>query len=296
MTNSTRTGIALLLLVPGLAGCGDSPSPVAPTPPSDVNSPVNGGELIGELINGTVHDSALRPLAGARVELIDGPQAGRSTTSRDNGEFSLTGTVDDTTRFRAIKEGHVTATATILPICDRCNPKRWVHFYLSPLNAPVALAGDYTLTFTAESTCANLPDELRTRTYAATIAPENLSWPGFPAQPDTSFKLTPTGSAFPEGLNGFYLNVAGNYVALSLGDHTDPGITERVTANTYFAFGGSAALSVDSPVHTIDTAFTGWIDYCVNPQMGERYDCSPGPAVTLARCESSTHRLRLTRR
>ena len=160
----------------------------------------------------------------------------------------------------------------------------------------MALAGDYTLTFTADSTCANLPDELRTRTYAATIAPADLTWPGFPAQPDTSFRVTPTGSAFPNGLNGFYLNVAVNYVTLSLGDHTDPGITERVRANTYFAFGGSAALSVESPVFTIDSAFTGWIDYCVNPQMGERYDCTPGPAVTLARCESSTHRLRLTRR
>ena len=202
MTNSTRTGIALLLLVQGLAGCSDSPSPVAPTAPSDVNSPVNGGELIGELINGTVLDSALRPLSGARVEFVDGPQAGRFTNSRANGEFSLRGTVDDTTRFRATKEGHVTATATILPICDRCNPKRWMHFFLSPLDAPVALAGDYTLTFIAESACANLPDELRTRTYAATIAPADLNWPSFPAQSNTSFKLTPTGVGIPEGFNG----------------------------------------------------------------------------------------------
>ena len=176
-----------------------------------------------------------------------------STTADGKGEFSLTGTVDDTTQFRASKEGHVTATATVLPNCDRCNPRRWVFFYLAVLEPPVAVAGDYTLTFTADSTCTNLPDELRTRRYAATIAPADLKWPGYPAHSETSFKVTPKGSEFPDGLNGFYLNVAGNYINVSLGDHTDPGITERVAADTFFAFGGWAVVSVDDArFHDLD--------------------------------------------
>ena len=69
-----------------------------------------------------------------------------------------------------------------------------------------------------------------------------------------------------------FLNVAGNYINVSLGDHTDPGITERVAADTFFVFGGSAIVSVATPVSTISTAFQGWIDYCVNPSMGQRYD------------------------
>ena len=85
-------------------------------------------------------DSALRPIAGARVELLDGPQAGASTTTNALGEFVLSGTVDDTSRFRASKAGHVAANATIVPDCDRCNPRRWVHFYLSVLDAPVAIS------------------------------------------------------------------------------------------------------------------------------------------------------------
>lgn len=190
----------------------------------------------------------------------------------------------------------MTATATILPVCDRCNPKRWVHVFLNMLDPPVAIAGDYTLTFIADSACVNLPDELRTRSYAATIGPADLNWPGYPAHSDTSLKVTPVGSAFPGGLNNFYLNVAGNYIAVSLGDHTDPGITERVAPDTYFAFGGWAATSAETPVSTISTPFQGWIDYCVNPQMGDRYDCTPAPTVTRARCESAKHQLILARR
>ena len=283
-----RTVFVLLSLVHGLTGCSDSRSPTAPTPPDQVTPPVT----VGELVKGTVHDSALRPLAGARVELLDGPQAGMSATTDWRGEFSLTGTVDDTTRFRASMEGHVTATATILPPCDRCHPSRWVHLYLSVLAPPAALAGDYTLTFIANSTCANLPDELRRRSYEVTIVGD-LAWPG--PSPDTSFRVVPRGSAFPESLNYFYLNVAGDYVNIALGDHSDPGITERVADNSYFAFGGWTAVSVSTPVSAISANFQGWIDYCVNSAMGERYECTPSATVTRVRCES-THQLTLTRR
>lgn len=62
-----------------------------------------------------------------------------STTADAEGQLSLTGTSDDRTQFRATKEDH------------------------------------YTLTFVADSTCTDLPNELRTRTYAATITPESNS-------------------------------------------------------------------------------------------------------------------------
>jgi hypothetical protein len=230
------------------------------------------------------------------VELLDGPQAGLSTTTDERGYFALVAIVDDNTRFRASKEGHVTAEVRILPICERCNPRRWAHFYLDVLDPPAALAGDYVLTFVADSACTNLPDQLRTRSYEATIALGDFGWWGFPPQANTSFKVTPKGSAFPDGLNFFWLNAAGNFVAVVLGDHTDPGVTERVADDTYYAFNGWATVTVDAAVSTISTPFQGWIDYCVNPNMGGRYDCTPGPTVKLARCDSTRHRLILTRR
>jgi hypothetical protein len=270
------------------------PSATTPNAPAGVRIPTSPPS--GEPISGVVYDSALRPIAGARVELLDGPQAGMFIMADAKGGFSLMATVDDTTQFRASREGHVSATATILPNCDRCNPKRWVFFYLDVLEPPVAVAGDYTLTFIAGNDCTSLPADLRTRSYAVTIGPADLNWPGYSGHSGTSLKVTPKGSSFPDGLNGFYLNIAGNYNNLSLGDHTDPGITEQVEANTYFAFGGWAVVSTAPPVSTISTAFQGWIDYCVNPNMGARYDCKPSPAVTLTRCESITHQLILTRR
>ena len=183
MTYRTRAGIVLLVLGAGLAGCGGSSSPVAPR--QGTETPSTPGSVSGELISGTVSDSALRPLAGARVELLDGPQAGMAATSDAEGGFSIRGTVDDTTRFRASKDGYVAGTEIILPFCDSCSPKRWVHLYLKVLDAPVALAGDYTLTFVADSTCANLPAEIRTRRYAVTIGPAVLN-------SDTSFKVAST--------------------------------------------------------------------------------------------------------
>jgi hypothetical protein len=89
----------------------------------------------------------------------------------------------------------VTADAALLPNCDRCNPKRWVHFFLSVVEPAVDLAGNYTLTFIADSACVKLPERVRTLSYDATISPGDLNWPGFPAQAGTSFKVTPVGSA-----------------------------------------------------------------------------------------------------
>jgi len=296
MTTSTHSALLLLLVVAGVAACDrpgspTSPTPTVPQPVGTIAPPVN-----GELVSGTVSDSALRRLAGATVEILNGPQAGSSTTTDASGHFSLFASVDDATRFRASKEGHVTADAPVLANCDRCNPRRWVHFFLNVLEPSVALAGDYTLTFIADGACTNLPQEVRTRSYEATVSPGDLNWPGFPAQAGTSFKVTPVGSAFPAGLNYFWLNAAGSFIAVVLGDHTDPGVTERVAPDTYVAFHGPTTITVRSPVSSISTPFVGWIDYCVNPTMGDRYDCTPGPSVTRIRCDSARHQLTLTRR
>ena len=305
MTNRVPAGMVLFLAALELGGCGGSPTapgppteststpaPVLPAPPAPVTTtPAPTGN---QPINGTVYDSAFRPLAGATVEFLNGPQAGTSTTTDARGAFALFGIVDDTTRFRASKDGHVAGTATILPDCPRCNPRRWVFFYLDVLEPPVALAGHYSLTFIADSSCTTLPTDLLTRTYAVSVENGDVKYPSFPPSA-TSFKVTPIGGDFPEGLNHFYLNVAGNYINVTLGDHTDTGVAERIAPDRYFGFNGSATVSVVAPVSTISTPFQGWIDYCVNPAMGARYDCTPGPTVTLARCESNRHQLILSR-
>lgn len=293
MANVKGTATILLLLAQGLTlvACGEkgtvvSPPFVAPSP-NPGPAPAN----VGVLIKGAVYDTALRTLARTTIEVLDGPQAGTATTSDTDGRFSLAGTFDADTRFRATKEGHVVATRTFKHIVST----KWIFFEMEVLASSVNVAGDYTLTFIADSACADLPDEVRTRTYAATIT--RGSGTTIPA--DLYLNGMVTGASFLERYNGFAVHVAGDYVAIpQLGDlHGDPGLVEQIDTNTYLAFEGSAAASVGPAASTISMSLDGFIDYCVmKSAMGQRYSCNPSQAVAQARCTSANHRLILTRR
>jgi hypothetical protein len=229
-----------------------------------------------------------RPLAGARVEVVDGPQAGLSTTADSRGEFSLTGAFDEATRFRATKEGHVTATRTLQPFCVPCHPNWWINFSLEVLAPPVNMAGDYTMTFVADSGCTALPNELRVRTYAATIPLASNSLPA-----NAYVGVTVTGATFYKNWNVLGLGVAGDYVGFWLET-----LVELLAPNTFLSFGGLAAASIGtSAMSTIVLPFDGEIDYCVTKSATGRYeDCYQGQAAAHAQCTSKNHRLILTRR
>lgn len=293
MTNRTPVGFVLLVLAMGVARCdsdhrpgpsGPSPVPQSgpqPTPPSGIQ------------LAGTVSDAAWRRLSGARVEVVDGPQAGLSTTTDTNGEYRLTGAFDDTTHFRATKEGHVAATWPLPPICDRCNPQWWIHFYLEALAPPASIAGDYTLTFTADSACVGLPDEARTRTYGATVT--LTSRPGEPA--NSRFDVTVTGGTFLERYNSFTIGVVGDYVKTDIGDwgHGAPGLVEQIAPNTYLTLSGAIATSVID-TSTIAGSFVGAIERCeLTGEWGSRYSCEGG-ALSHGRCSSENHGFSLRRR
>jgi hypothetical protein len=283
-----RVAIALAL-VQGLAGCNSSPSksPSAPSPAPPAVAQPAASQLAGK-----VYDSAFRPLAGARVEVVDGPQAGRSTAADAMGNFSLAGVFDDTTRFRATKDGHLAGIGTRGPHCDRCNPNWWLYFYLSPLAPPVNLAGNYAVTFSADSACPGLPTDVRTRTYAATIA--LAPNPDHPA--DTMFRMTLSGPPFLDDYKRFDIFVAGDYVSGWLGDlHGAPGLVEQIGANTYVTLGGWFGGMVAGS--TISASFDGVVERCeLTSEWGSRRNCSAEQVVAHAQCASTNHRLILTRR
>jgi hypothetical protein len=269
---SRFSAIVLLFLAHGLAGCGGSGSPSTP-------SAVSTGSV--SRISGFVLDTGFRPIAEARVEVVDGPGAGAATATDADGRFSLTGTFDSSTRFRATKEGHVAATQAWS--CAGSCPgggQPWLGFYLAVLAPNADIAGNYNLTLIADGACPDLPNEVRTRHYAATIKPR--SSPDLPA--NAGFVVTLSGATFLDGLDSFGIGVAGDYLGIWLAGGHNPSFVEQVTADTYLAFSGSAAASVSaSGASTISAPLEGWIEYY-------------GTTVVRARCESRGHQLILTRR
>src|SRR5262245_33620006 len=103
------------------------------------------------MVNGYVSDGVFRPVAGAVVEVLDGPQAGLSATVGGGGEFTLAGNFDDTTRFRARREGYVDSIGTLSPRCATCAvAPRFVYLVLGIPAPPVEIAGEYNLTLVAD--------------------------------------------------------------------------------------------------------------------------------------------------
>ena len=273
MSNRTTLAVVLLLLAPGSSGCDGTRSvPTSPSP-SVPTAPVPPAIRL-DTVAGTVYDTAFRRLTGASVEVLDGPDAGRMTTTTASGEFSLSGNFDETTRFRIARPGY--ASITLL------HPHGYIDFYLVSSEAPVNLTGEYEMTFTADPSCAGIPESVRTRTYRASITP-------------TSFERVPAGMAFGLSLEGVgaldnpAIGVSGDAVGFRLFNDGFPFIVERVTSDLYLTITGWAEVadwSAGGPV--ISVPFDGWIAALNGPPM-------PG-TQTGGNCKSEHHTLTISRR
>jgi hypothetical protein len=175
---------------------------------------------------------------------------------------------------------------------------------LPPTGSPppsAGVTGEYTLTVTADSSCIDLPTDARTRAYEATVTP-NVSWHD---PTNTHFDVWASGpflDAFKSS-DRIVMVVAGDRVTFSLSNFRgQPALVEPLSATSYVAFGGAATASAAPSAASIAAVFGGFIDYCVMksatelPVEGFLYDCSTDRALTRTRCESSNHRLSLTRR
>src|SRR5580765_2359461 len=99
----TFKGVVLLVISQGLIGCNGSRSSL-PLAPSTVSQPMTqpAPATDGTMIAGTVADTAFRPLAGAIVEVVDGPQAGMTTTAATSHSGEHLMTRPDSTRRRKV--------------------------------------------------------------------------------------------------------------------------------------------------------------------------------------------------
>jgi hypothetical protein len=277
----------VLWLAAALSGChGSHPSsPLIPSPVAVVIAAPDAS------LFGYVYDTAYRPVADAVVTVVDGPLAGTSMTTNADGHFTYPQMVTSTLTFRASKEGYITAGAASRTSAPGGRP--WVYIQLEAVALPVNIAGNYTLTLTADNTCGALPSELRTRIYAVTIEPRSAP----PLRPGTAFTLLPLGSPFLDNYRGFPIGVAGDYVAFSIYNGEDFGLVERIGPKTYLAFYGSASGVVDASTSTISAPLDGGIEYCVNAtEIATIYGCTPARAEARVECISKNHHLVLARR
>ena len=290
--------LASLCVVSALVGCSGSDGAYTPTAPSSTTATAQ-VETLQDLplsLRGFVTDTAYRPLAGARIEVVDGPSAGISTIAGGDGQFVLSGIFNASTRFRASKEGHESRTqpwnCSVAVCLGVNNAQPWLGFYLTVLEPTVNIAGDYRLTFIADSACADFPEIARTRSYRATVTARPVD--GRSAVP--GFDLKADGAQFIGILDGFPIGAAGTRMSLWLHGRHDPAIVEDLGDNTYLGFSGTAEATVTNDgIIAIDTAFDGWIEHVVLPSaLGAWYFPQP-PAISKATCDSSHHRMTLTR-
>src|SRR5262245_21200655 len=169
--------------------------PIAPSPTPALP--------IAAYMAGTVSDTAFHQIAGATIEIVNGPSAGLRTTSDGSGYWAFPpGAFDDSTQFRATKDGYEPAVMPLGPFCAPCNPNRWVNFVLKVQVTPANIGGSYAMTIAADR-CTTLPEQLRTRTYSVTL----------PSTTDNAyFAVFPTGAKFVQGWDEFDGGVSGNYV------------------------------------------------------------------------------------
>jgi hypothetical protein len=277
---------------------GDSPL-APPTSPTQLPLPVTPRPTpppAQTRLNGDVYDTASRRVAGATVEILDGPQAGVVATTDDAGKFSFMGTFDDTIRFRASKPGHVSKIQTSRVPCDMC--ARYVGFQLELEVAPIDLAGSYTLSFTADSAaCAGIPEIARARSYNATVVRrQTMPW---------MFDLSISDPSVLHGYmwEGMNMSVAGNYLSMFVGDlHGSSGLIEQVSPDAYVGFDGGSGASVGTSFSTVSMPFDGVIEYCQlpagspSPTSSGTYSCLPTQPSAKVRCMSKQHTFVMSRR
>jgi hypothetical protein len=268
-------------------GCGGEGSPSAP---SAVPGPPPPPATAVRSLFGYVSDTAFRAVGGASVEVVSGQHAGMVTVSDAAGRFAFDQDVASPSTVRASKDGYAIGTGTSVLTSDG---RAYVSFSLAALSPPAAIAGSYTLTIAAGSACADLPGEVRTRTYQATIVRALTT----SAPANTRFDGTVTGGQFAAYGNLFYVGVFGDYVSFST-EGEGPTIVEHLGGNRYVTFNGAAgALVGPDGVATISVPFAGTIEYCeLTSPIGQYYDCSAAKAAVRHECLSTGHQMTLARR
>ena len=229
-------------------------------------------------LNGWVNDTAGRPVEGARVEVLSGPQTGASALTNRDGEFAFTESFAAVPEMRSSKAGYRQDRSDVFVFT--ASSIRGL-FRLGSLNPPVDFGGAYELTFIADPACTALPAEARVRRYQTTLDDS-----------DHTFQLlTLSGASFarPNGgyaWNAIYLQAYENFVNLNF---SDPAVWELLDGPASVYIEGAAAGVISGS--STELRLTGEFEFC-----GATITAGAGECEQERSCKSSNHTLTLTRR
>ena len=151
-----------------------------------------------------------------------------------------------------------------------------------PRSLAVDLTGRYALTFEVGNACEQVPKEIRTRTYEATIE----YWKS--VESTDLFFAELSGATF-HSYHPVLLEVSRNSVVMDLSDNM---ILEEASPGAYVAIAGPGLAFIQpTELSTISASFTGYFNYCA----GTRNQCS-SDAMVHSLCKSENSRWTLTRR
>ena len=270
---------AMLSLMVAFAACNDG-APLAPSA-TDVPAAVSSGfEIVG-----SVRDTSSWPCAGCRVEMLDGPRAGASTVTDATGRFFfyVPAAFSPPLTLRVTHDGYHPATRIVESVSpSQSLPRAVVTFDLESVVPSRRITGTYTLSLAAHSSCTQLPEDVRNRTYRVSFAQVSGQ--------STLFRATPVAGSFLSF--GLWAGVAGNFVGVDTdSDWSANGILEELTPTTSVQIWGWGGATATGP--SIVVPFWAEISYCpvgIDKLANGAWQCP----VTPARCRSEQHQLTLT--
>jgi hypothetical protein len=268
------------------AGC--DKSSLAPTSPSSSTGGANTASAVTFTIGGLVADTAQRPLPAVTVAMTDGPSAGQTAMTGDDGRFAFapfSAQAGTLITLELSRDGYS-------PTSIRVGNGVGRYLRLHPVSV-AHLEGAFRMTLIADAGCTDLPAALRTRSYEATVE-----------QSDTSVTIGLAGGEFAAHYDTFLGSLGNNdarfFVASKYASDAwleDDPIIERLDRATYLAVDGTATADITSSnPSSISAILNGSISYCAAAQNPVRPDLPPTCSAPLVQCQSAAHQLQLTRR
>ena len=157
---------------------------------------------------------------------------------------------------------------------------------------PADFEGPFTLTFSAASSCGEIPLPFRTRTYSADISRHST----------TVFKAELTGANFFPNYGAFVVAprpVGARLLLVSVYAQDrwldDEPVFERTAAGGYLALTGSADVPIRKNETSWSAPFSGTVSYCGAARTDQGPEYPPTCARTIE-CQSTAHDLAVTRR